>query len=120
MAFTLRRPFAVTGALKQISKPAASSVRAAFHSTPIQASQQRLTQPAAGIFAKSGSTFRNAFRQQSKRGYQQAVPGVQTGNMTQRLLYGGAIFGGTLVAINLYVAHALLLTLALARLVTGD
>ncbi|MGG6497623.1 UNVERIFIED_CONTAM: hypothetical protein NY603_32345, partial [Bacteroidetes bacterium 56_B9] len=43
------------------------------------------------------------FQQSSRRTYQTSAPAnpLAQGNLTQRLIYGGAIFGGTLLAINL-------------------
>lgn len=53
----------------------------------------------------SFTSARNTFQQTFRRSYQQQTgipnPVAQGGNLTQRLIYGGAIFGGTLVAINL-------------------
>ncbi|KAI0881625.1 inhibitor of apoptosis-promoting Bax1-domain-containing protein [Annulohypoxylon maeteangense] len=47
------------------------------------------------------STPKNAFAQSSKRYMQQsAAPAVDSGSTMRRLLTGGAIFGGTLIAIN--------------------
>jgi len=53
--------------------------------------------------ALKASSMRSTFQQTFRRSYQQQSfnPVQQGGNLTQRLLYGGAIFGGTLVAINL-------------------
>ncbi|KAJ9666340.1 hypothetical protein H2201_003528 [Coniosporium apollinis] len=100
MAFVLRRPFAVTAALKQLPKATATTTRA-FHHTPLKSSPQnffssRTTSP---IVSKS----RNVFQQTFRRSYQTPSPSYQVpaGDFRQRLLYGAGIFGGTLVAINL-------------------
>ncbi|OJJ51286.1 hypothetical protein ASPZODRAFT_352263 [Penicilliopsis zonata CBS 506.65] len=100
MAFVLRRPFAVSSALRQIPK-AANNARF-IHNAPFKPSSSASTKPlgSAGpssIFAKSRQTFQNAFR----RTYMQPSYGVaQGGNTTQRLLYGAAIVGGTVLATN--------------------
>lgn len=97
MATTLRRPFAITSALKQIprhfSKPSAAPLRAFHNSSPLP---RPSTSPASPL-----SAARNAFQNTFRRTYiQQTVPGYSAGaggNLTQRLLYGAGIFGGTLV-----------------------
>lgn len=101
MAFVLKRPFAASAAFKQFSKP--SSVIRAFHSSPLKSSPQKFTSskasaPAANVL-KSKSTFQNVFRRsyQSQASYNPA----QTGNLTQRLLYGGLMVGGAVLAANL-------------------
>jgi hypothetical protein len=99
MAFLMRRPFAVTAALKQT--PITSSAFRAFHQGPIKKAPAPSNLTAK--FASSRATFRNAFQSSFRRGYQQpaAFPNpTASGNLTQRLLYGGAIFGGTLLAIK--------------------
>lgn len=101
MAFLMRRPFAVTAALKQTT-PIASSTFRAFHQGPVKKAPK--TSTFTTKFASSRNTFRAAFQNSFRRGYQQpagAFPNpAASGNLTQRLLYGGAIFGGTLVAIK--------------------
>lgn len=110
MAFTLRRPFAVTNALKQFSKPSTSTpLCAAFHSAPPKQSIFKLSQSRPFI-------LQNAFRNTSKSGSwtnfsagarsitQQSAPAVNptaSGNMTQRLLYGAGLFGATIFATNM-------------------
>ncbi|PWY73781.1 hypothetical protein BO94DRAFT_500276 [Aspergillus sclerotioniger CBS 115572] len=94
MAFFMRRPFAVPTALRQISKPANSA--RFIHNTPFKPSQPKPTGPVS-IFAKSRQTFQNAFR----RTYMQPSYNVQGGNLTQKLLYGATIVGGTILATNL-------------------
>ncbi|KAI9656147.1 MAG: hypothetical protein M1831_004718 [Alyxoria varia] len=112
MAFTLRRPFAVTGALKQFSATSAPSTtttfRATFHtSPPKQFIFKQGSSETSSIFNKTRQPiFQNAFRSKAgqaptaKRTITQQV-GPDASNLGQRLLYGGAIFGGTLLAINL-------------------
>lgn len=97
MSFLGRRPFAVTQQVfKQFSKP--SQIIRALHTSPpqtkINSSPLRSTSSA---FTKSRLTFQNAF----KRGYQQQSFSPASGNLTQRLLYGAALIGGTALAVNL-------------------
>lgn len=102
MAFVLKRPFAVSSAFKQFSKP--SSVIRAFHSSPLKSSSHNFftpksNGPSAASLLKSKAGFQNAFkRAYQTQGYQ--IPG-QSGNLTQRLLYGGLLVGGAIVATNL-------------------
>lgn len=109
MAFILRRPFAVAGAIaKELPKATSKSTIRSFQSQAQGSVKQNVVSkrstPLRTAFASNQqNAFRSAFRQSSQRGYQtQAPPNpLAQGNMTQRLIYGGAIFGGTLVAINL-------------------
>ncbi|PYH90508.1 Bax inhibitor family protein [Aspergillus ellipticus CBS 707.79] len=94
MAFFLRRPFAVSTALRQISKPANGA--RFIHNTPFKPQSKPTTGPVS-IFAKSRQTFQNAFR----RTYMQPAYAAQGGNVTQKLLYGAAIVGGTILATNM-------------------
>ncbi len=101
MAFLLRRPFAVAATLRQVIPKASQSITfRAFHNTPLR---QQLLRQNFSPKAPSISTTQNVakFRQTFRRGYQQAAYNpVAQGDMRQRLLYGAAIFGGTLFAIN--------------------
>ncbi|KAI4086203.1 MAG: hypothetical protein LQ348_002472 [Seirophora lacunosa] len=100
-SFVLRRPFAITSALKQLPK-AASPVTRTFHSSPVKQElfTQRSTTPITATLSKSRSTFQNAFRR-----YQSSSGGIPnpaaSGTLGQRLLYGGAIIAGTVFATNL-------------------
>lgn len=97
MAFFLRRPFAVTTALRQVPKPA--NTARFVHNSPFKPSQSNngFRPGPSSIFAKSKQTFQNAFR----RTYMQPTyQTAQGGNLTQRLLYGAAIVGGTVLATN--------------------
>lgn len=97
MAFFLRRPFAVSSALYQA--PKLSNTARFIHNSPLKPIQATKPSGASStIFAKSRQTFQNAFR----RTYMQQQP-YQTyqGNFTQKLLYGGAIVGGTILATNM-------------------
>lgn len=98
MAFMLRRPFAVTSALKQTPTISSTAFRA-FHQGPVKQAPTKLNSK----FASSRSTFRSAFQSTFRRNYQQQASfnnPVASGNLSQRLLYGAGIFGGTLVAIK--------------------
>ncbi|KAI9924776.1 hypothetical protein ASPWEDRAFT_172263 [Aspergillus wentii DTO 134E9] len=97
MAFFLRRPFAVSSALRQI--PKSTNTARFIHNSPLKPSQAKPTSPiSSSIFAKSRQTFQNAFR----RTYMQPSYGAaQGGNLTQRLVYGAAIVGGTILATNM-------------------
>jgi hypothetical protein len=95
MAFFLRRPFAVSSALRQL--PKASNTARFIHNSPLKPQAPKPQGASFSIFAKSRSSFRNAFR----RTYmQQSYNTAQGGNMTQKLIYGGAIVGGTILATN--------------------
>lgn len=102
MAFILRRPFAVSSqALKQFSKP--SSIIRSFHSSPLKPSPNQFASKRAASASTSSlqsrfTSFRDAFR----RTYaQQSYAPTGSGNLTQRLLMGGALVGGTILAANL-------------------
>ncbi|GFF53482.1 growth hormone-inducible transmembrane protein [Aspergillus udagawae] len=96
MAFFLRRPFAVPTALRQA--PKAANTARFIHNSPIKPVQSKPLGPcSSSIFAQSRQAFRNAFR----RTYMQPSYGTaQRGYLTQRLLYGAAIVGGTIMATN--------------------
>lgn len=103
MSFVLRRPFAVSSsAFKQFSNP--STLIRTFHSSGSKSSNAffnpRPTTSSAQSLLKS-SALRNGF----KRGYQtpsyQPANPAASGNLTQRLLYGGALLGGTILVTNL-------------------
>ncbi|KAK5945841.1 hypothetical protein PMZ80_003049 [Knufia obscura] len=98
MSFLARRPLAVSQQVfKQFSKP--SSVIRAFHSSqPQYKASPNPLQSASSACTKSRLTFQNAF----KRNYQQpAYTPTGQGNLTQRLLYGAALVGGTALAVNI-------------------
>ncbi|TQN71070.1 Growth hormone-inducible transmembrane protein [Colletotrichum shisoi] len=98
-------PARLSQRLPQLSQPSASAVfrttaTRAFH----QASPKTTRSPAAGLASTSfAAATRNAFRGSSRTYMQQAAPGAY-GNQSspmRKLLVTGAIFGGSLVAINL-------------------
>jgi hypothetical protein len=96
MAFIVRRPFALTCALKQAPKSTAQVTLRSFQThAPKQAFRQ---QSPLQVFAHArNDAFKSAFRQNGgKRGYQTGsgqIPNpVAQGNLTQRLLYGGGSY----------------------------
>lgn len=95
MAFFLRRTFAVPTALRQV--PKAANTARFIHSSPFKPAQPKPLTPASSIFAKSRQTFQNAFR----RTYIQPTANASQGDRTQKLIYGAAIVGGTILATNL-------------------
>lgn len=108
MATLMRRPFAVASAFKQIAQQPCTrtTFQRSFQTQAAPVKQAFKQQPATPLQAFASArqqVFRNAFQQSSKRSYQTTAPAnpLAQGNLTQRLIYGGAIFGGTLLAINL-------------------
>lgn len=106
MAFMLRRPFAVTSAFKQAPQISNTAIRSFHHGPVKQNAFKGFFKPATGntlksSFASSKKTFQQTFRREYQQQSSFPNPVAQGGNLTQRLIYGGAIFGGTLVAINL-------------------
>lgn len=100
MAFALRRPFAVAQALKQLPPASRVAIRSFHQEVPKQALFKRFTPANKDIssFSSAREVFQKTFRRfQSSSSYNP----VNTGDLRQRLLYGGAIFGGTLLAVNL-------------------
>ena len=104
MATAVRRPFAIAAALKSVSKP--QTTARFLHHGPAKptAPISHATKPSPSTFANIVARSRDAFR----RTYVQPASPVQStggaagaGNLRQRLLYGGAMFGGTLLAVNL-------------------
>lgn len=98
MAFILRRPYAITATIRQISN-VAKPVTRQFH----QDAFQRSTFASKSAKTSRISQSRDVFRATFKRHYTpQSVPGIANqGSMRQRLLYGGAVLGGTIFAINM-------------------
>ena len=95
----------VSAGLKQVAKP--SSLLRQLHSasqTPLKSNIK--TNPTTTIKSttfKASPLFQNAFKRTYQTGggnYQQAYA-PPTGNLTQKLLVGGALIGGTIVATNL-------------------
>ena len=103
MAFVVRRPpISIAATLKQISKPASqlSPATRSFHQQTASA-QRRQTSYILSSIAKSRQNVPSII---SKRTYMQAPePAVNpnnTGALWQKLLVGGALVGGTMLAIN--------------------
>ncbi|PLN86253.1 inhibitor of apoptosis-promoting Bax1-domain-containing protein [Aspergillus taichungensis] len=97
MAFFMRRPFAIPTALRQVPKTVNNTTRF-IHNSPLKPSQPKPSAGPSSVFAKSRQTFQNAFR----RTYMQPTYNAsQSGNLSQRLLYGAAIVGGTVLVTNL-------------------
>ncbi|GJC84826.1 growth hormone-inducible transmembrane protein [Colletotrichum liriopes] len=107
-SITLRQgPARLAQRLPQLSQTSAS---AAFRATATRAFHQaspknRSSAIAARATGLTSTSFvaRNAFRNSSRTYMQDAAPGVQgqQSSPLRKLMVGGAIFGGTLVAINL-------------------
>merc|ERR1711964_923225 len=100
MAFTMRQPFKLTSALAGASKTA-------FRSTAAPVRSFHSIKPANSFFTSRSTTpvttltkARYAFGQ-SRTYMQQPVAQAPGGNLTQKLVVGGAMFAGTLVGINL-------------------
>lgn len=106
MAFILRRPFAVSAVLKQGPKPTTVSTTIRFiHNGPIKSSSSPASRassqiPSTSAFSKARQSFQDAFRRTYMQKTYQPAAG-DTSNMTQKLIYGAAIVGGTIVATNL-------------------
>ena len=109
MASTLRPGFALANAFKQVPKQSARTFQLqarAFHKqTPFKSQPTNFfSKPAKASTTASSSTLlaksRDAFRRTYADGPTISNP-AGSGNLTQRLLYGAGIFGGTMLAINL-------------------
>ncbi|KAI0106067.1 inhibitor of apoptosis-promoting Bax1-domain-containing protein [Daldinia grandis] len=105
MSFTItlrQGPARLASRLPEISK---SSLRTV---APARAFHQSATRPSNFFTSRttlvstlSRTTPKNAFTKSSRTYIQQpAAPATDSGSMVRRLLTGGAIFGGTLIAIN--------------------
>jgi hypothetical protein len=99
MAFTIRQPLRLTSTISLLSRSAFRSAPArAFHNgKPIN----NFFTSRATTQAKSISKFRNAFQQSRTYMEQPYVQPANSGNLVQKLVVGGALFGGTLIAINI-------------------
>ncbi|KAL9125779.1 MAG: hypothetical protein Q9217_005069 [Psora testacea] len=98
MSFVIRRPFALTSTIKQLPRSISNPLRA-LHTTP-KASTKPNFEPASPIttFAKARNAFGKTLA--SPRSYTNPAIPTSTGTLAQRLLYGAAIVGGTVVATN--------------------
>ena len=103
MAFVVRRPFSIAATLRHIPKPTSqlSIVARSFHQQTAPVQRQKTSYILSSI-AKSRQNVPNII---SKRTYMQAPEPVvnpnNTGALWQKLLVGGALVGGTMVAINI-------------------
>ena len=99
MAFVLRRSFAITSALKHIPKSTSTSISTRTLHQNSHFSKTFLTpsKPATPIsaLAKPRNAFQKRFIQTP------SVAGPNTSGLGQRLLIGGLVVGGAVVAINL-------------------
>lgn len=97
MAFTMRKPFKLTATITTISKfafkPTIAPARA-FHSTR---QTTFFTSRAVAPISKPVGTYQNAF----KRAYANQTVNAANGPLWQKVMVGGAMVGGTLLAINL-------------------
>ncbi|KAL9637024.1 MAG: hypothetical protein Q9164_002462 [Protoblastenia rupestris] len=98
MAFIMRRPFALSSAIKHLPKSTSTPLRA-LHTTPKGSTSSNI-KPATPLTTLAKA--RNAFHQTpaSPRFYTNPAIPTSTGTLGQRLLYGAAIIGGTVVATN--------------------
>ena len=96
MAFVYRRPFALSTCLKQLPKATAPSTRS-FHTSPKPLNLHSKILP---TLTKSRNQFQQAFRRTYIQQPGQVSP-PNTASLSQRLLYGAAIVGGTVLATNL-------------------
>ncbi|PGH00759.1 hypothetical protein GX51_05640 [Blastomyces parvus] len=98
MIFVLRRPLAVSTAFKHIPKSSNATSRF-IHSSPFKQGPSSRTQKRTSTFSRFHQTYQNAFRRTYRPIPYQAAQA--SGNMTQKLIYGAAIVGGTIVATNM-------------------
>ncbi|KAI1937656.1 hypothetical protein LOZ66_003936 [Ophidiomyces ophidiicola] len=96
MAFVLRRPFVVSSVFHQAPKSTNTAVRY-IHNASKQSTKASSKPFLSSPFAQCRQNFRDAFR----RSYmQQTYQPANQGSLTQKLLYGAAIVGGTIAATN--------------------
>ena len=95
MAFTMRQPLRLTSAIGLVSK-------STLKSAPVRAFHQ--ARPTANFFTSRNTTpagtlvkARNAFKQSRTYMQQPVVSAADKGNLMQKLLVGGAMFGGTML-----------------------
>ncbi|KAF7190495.1 Growth hormone-inducible transmembrane protein [Pseudocercospora fuligena] len=102
MATLMRRPFAVASILARELPQTSKTAFRSFQTSTRQPIQQSIFKQRTAFSSQQQSIFKQTFRQNA-RGYQTQAPQnpLAQGNLTQRLIYGGAIFGGTLLAVNL-------------------
>ena len=93
MAFVVRRPFTLTSTIRSLPK-ASKPILRTFHSAPKSSSS-------ITSLSKSQNAFKPFTKRPSARFYTNPAIPTQTGTLGQRLLYGGAIFGGGVLLANL-------------------
>ena len=97
MATVIRRPFALASALKTVSKP--QTTARFFYQAPakpaIQATKSTTASTFTSTLARSRPIFRRTYVDPSP------VQNAGSGTLRQRLLYGGALVGGTFLVANL-------------------
>lgn len=93
MAFVLRRPFVLPNTIKQIPKAHFTPTRA-IHTSPKASFTSKPASPLSSL-AKARNALRRSYTQPS------AYARPDTGSLASKLLYGGAIFGGTILATNI-------------------
>ena len=100
MAFVLRRPFTVSVAVRQIPKSSNLAIRF-IHKGPFRPSTSPKTPTGflPSSFTKARQSFQDAFRRSYIPSSSEISQG--SGNLTQKLIYGAAIVGGTIVVTNL-------------------
>lgn len=94
MASVFKRPVGLSTALKQFSKPTSILRTRGFQTCAPK------SKPVTQSSIKPQSAFQNAFRRSYQTQGAQYNP-AQAGSLTQRLLYGGLMVGGAVVAANL-------------------
>ncbi|KAK8058228.1 hypothetical protein PG994_008676 [Apiospora phragmitis] len=103
MTFTIavrQGPARLATKLPQLTKTAlrTNAPIRSFHGASSKTSQTFFTSRTATSILRN--TSRNAFSQQSRSYQYQSAPAADPGSLMRRLVTGGAVFGGTLVAIN--------------------
>ncbi len=98
MAFALRKPFVISTTLKRL--PAATSTaRCSFQTFPARAFSKSTSR--VSFLTKPRNALQSTFRRTYMPQQPYEIPRPNTGNFTQRLLYGAGIIGATVVATNL-------------------
>ncbi|KAI5310301.1 hypothetical protein KEM55_008772 [Ascosphaera atra] len=103
MSFMLRRPILFSATIKQTCQSGPNATRF-LHSSPIRQSPKTTSRTTfSSRFNNARQSFHDAFSKSSRRTYMQgAYPTAQSsGNLTQKLMYGAAVVGGTIVATNM-------------------
>ena len=103
MAFVLRRPLALSTALRNLPKTTAIPARA-FHTPPFRTNALSKSKSKCASPVPSLGESRQIFKSTFRRTYMQQPAEVarpDSGNLTQRLLYGAGIVGATVLATNL-------------------